>query len=82
VRPAGVLRSHVNPWVFYLGGWVISLLWSFSRKEEVRCVQCDTLFQRSTRASKIAWVILILLVGLIFFGLWAQLAGVRPEGED
>lgn len=75
VQPAGVLRRHVNPWVFFFGGWLLSLLWSGSRKEEVRCVQCDTVFQRPTRASKIAWVLFILLVVLILLGLWAELSG-------
>ena len=74
VQPSGVLRRHVNPWVFLLGGWLVSLLWSGSRKEEVRCVQCDTVFQRPTRASRIAWALLILLILLILLGLWAELA--------
>src|ERR1043166_5605236 len=74
VGPAGVLRHHVNPWVLYLGGWLISSLWSGSRKEEVRCVQCGTVFQRSTKASRIAWVLLILVIALILVGLWLELA--------
>ena len=72
IQPAGVLRRHVNPWVFFLGGWLVSLLWSGSRKEEVRCVQCDTVFQRPTRVSKVAWVLLILVILLILLGLWAE----------
>jgi hypothetical protein len=75
VQPAGVLRRHVNPWAFYFGGWLFSLLWSGSRKEEVRCVGCDTVFQRSTRASKIARVLLILFILLILLALWAALSG-------
>jgi hypothetical protein len=82
VQPAGVLRRHVNPWVFFFGGWLISLLWSGSRKEEVRCVQCDTVFQRPTRASKIAWALLILVAGLILLGLWAELSGGQPGGGE
>ncbi len=75
VQPAGVLRRHVSPWMFFLGGWVLSLLWSGSRKEEVRCLQCDTVFQRSTRMSKVAWVLFLAVVGLILLGLWAELSG-------
>jgi len=75
VESAGVLRRHVNPWVFFLGGWLLSLLWSGSRKEEVRCVQCETVFQRSTRASRVAWILLILIVILTLLGLWAGLSG-------
>ncbi len=76
VQPAGVLRRHVNLWVFFLGGWLLSLLWSGSRKEEVRCVQCVTVFQLPTRASRVAWVLLILFVLLILLGLWAEWSGV------
>jgi predicted nucleic acid-binding Zn ribbon protein len=68
--------------VFFFGGWLVSLLWSGSRKEEVRCVECDTVFQRSTRASKIAWVLLILVVVLILLGLWAELSGSQPGGGE
>ncbi len=76
IQPAGVLRRHVNPWVFFLGGWLLSLLWSGSRKEEVRCVQCETVFQRPTRASRIAWALLVLFILLILLGLLGQLSGV------
>jgi hypothetical protein len=82
VQTAGVLRRHVNPWVYFFGGWLISLLWSGSRKDEVRCVQCDTVFQRSTPASKVAWVLLILLIGLILLGLWAEIFGGQLAGGD
>ena len=75
VQPAGVLKRHVNPWVFYFGGWFFSLLWSGSRAAEVRCVRCDTVFQRSTRASRIARVLLILLILLILLAVWAALSG-------
>jgi hypothetical protein len=81
IQPAGVLRRHVNPWIFVFGGWLVSLLWSGSRKEEVRCVQCDTVFQRPTRVSKIAWVLFVVVVALILLGLWIELSeGVR-EGN-
>ncbi len=78
VQLAGVLKRHVNPWVFFFGGWLLSLLWSGSRREEVRCVQCQTVFQRPTRASRIAWVLLILVVLLIVLGLWAELSESKP----
>jgi hypothetical protein len=78
VQPAGVLRCHVNPWVFYFGGWLFSLLWTGSRKEQVRCVQCETVFQRPTRASRIAWVLLILVILLVLLELWAEPFGPQP----
>src|SRR5260370_28171534 len=77
VQPAGVLTRHVNPWAFYFGGWLFSLLWSGSRKAEVRCVGCDTVVQCSTRASKIARVLLVMFILLHFLPLWAALCG--PE---
>jgi hypothetical protein len=78
VQPAGVLRRHVNPWAFHFGGLLFSLLWSGSRKGEVRCVGCDTVFQRSTRASKIVRILLILFCLLMLLGLWAALFGPEP----
>lgn len=75
VKPVGVLRRHVNPWVMFFGGWIFSLLWSGSRKEEVRCVHCETAFQRPTRASRIALAVLILLILLALLGLWSGLVG-------
>src|SRR5438874_1465231 len=66
-------KRHVNPWVFFFGGWLFSFLWSTSRKEEVRCVQCETVFQRATRVSNVAWTLLILFILLILLGLWAEL---------
>jgi hypothetical protein len=82
VQSAGVLKPHVNPWKFYFGGWLFSLLWSGSRKEEVRCVQCDAVFQRSTRSSRIAWVLLILLILLILLALWAALSGLETGAGE
>jgi hypothetical protein len=73
------LQRRVNPWVFAFGGWWLSLLWSGSRKKEVQCVQCDTVFLRPTRASKIALVVFVLVVVLILLGILKELAG-PPSG--
>ncbi len=81
VQPAGVLRRHVNPWVFCFGGSAFSLLWSGSRKEEVRCLQCETVFHRPTRASKIAWILFLLLLALVLLGLWAELSEIGRGQE-
>jgi hypothetical protein len=75
VQPAGVLKRHVNPWALFFGGLLFSLLWSGSRKEDVRCVGCDTVFQRSTQASKIARGLLIIFIVLILLALWSALFG-------
>jgi len=74
VQPSGVLRRHVNHWAIFFGGWLLAALWSGSRKEEVRCLHCDTVFQRPTRASKIAWILFLVLLALILLGLWAELS--------
>lgn len=81
VQPAGVLRRHVNHWAIFFGGWLLAALWSGSRKEEVRCAQCDTVFQRPTRASKIAWIMFLVLLALVLLGLWAELSGKGGGGE-
>ena len=75
VQRIDMLKRHVNPWVFMFGGWLVSLLWSGSRKQEVQCVQCGTVFERPTKASKIAWALLILVVVLILLELVAVLFG-------
>jgi hypothetical protein len=75
VQAAGVLRRHVNHWAIFFGGWLLAALWSGSRKEEVRCAQCDTVFQRATRASKIAWILFLVLLALVLLGLWEELFG-------
>jgi hypothetical protein len=72
VQPAGVLKRHISLWALLLGGWLFSLLWSGSRKQQVRCVQCETLFERSTRTSRVVLVLLILFVLLTLLGLWAE----------
>ena len=82
VERADILKRHVNPWVFYFGGWLVSLLWAGSRQEEVRCVQCGTAFQRTTRASRVAQVLLIALILLILLALWAELSGSQPGGGE
>jgi hypothetical protein len=74
-----VLKRHFNPWAFWFGGWLFSLLWSGSRKEDVRCVQCETVFQRHTRVSRVAWVVLIIIILLTLLGLLAEWFGPPSE---
>ena len=35
----------------------------------------DTVFQRRTRASRIAWILFLVLLALILLGFWAELSG-------
>jgi hypothetical protein len=81
IRPAGALRHHFNVWIFLLGGWLLSLLWSVSRKEEVQCVQCESIFQRATRASIVARILLVLFILLVLLGFWATLAHQPGVGD-
>lgn len=65
--PAGVLRRSHNPWLYHLCGWMIASLWGSSRQQQVRCVQCETLYFTETRATRIAGILLwvfILFVSL------------------
>ncbi len=72
-HPAGVLRRSNNPWMFYFGGWLIALLWGASRKRQVRCVQCDTLYDTDTRGSRVAGVMLLVFFLLLLFGAIVEL---------
>jgi len=65
-RPASVLRRSFNPWLILVGGWLFASLWGASREQQVRCAQCDVLYQTDTRSTRIAgvllWVLLLLVV--------------------
>ena len=71
------LKSHFNIWLFLLGGWIISLLWGLSHKEEVRCLQCEAVFSYVSRGSIVARVLLVLLLVLIVLGFWAMISEDR-----
>lgn len=75
LRVARPFKGHVNLWVFILGGFLLSLLWSGSRKREVRCCQCNDVFQQSTRTSRVFSVILLCLILLIVLAVLAHFFG-------
>jgi len=75
-QAAGVLRRSFNPLLFHLGGWLLSSLWGASRQQQVRCCQCETLYSTDTRATRIAGVLLWVVLLLIFLGV---LAGALKE---
>ena len=64
---AGLLVRSNNYLMHQLGGWVFATLWGASREQQVRCLNCDTLFFCETRGSKIngiaLWVFVLLLLG-------------------
>ena len=71
-QAAGVLRKSHNPWMFHFGGWLLSSLWGASREKQVRCVQCETLYLANTRGSRIAGILLWIMLLLILSGLLAD----------
>jgi hypothetical protein len=54
-------------WLFPL-----SLLWGASRKQQVRCVNCDTLYLIETRGTRIAGIVFWVLVLLFILGRLGQ----------
>lgn len=68
-QAAGILRRSHNRWLFHLGGWLFASLWGASREQQVRCTQCDTLYLTQTRATRIAGVLLWVLLVLMMFGV-------------
>jgi len=76
VRPAGVLKHQVtnaNIWLWVFGGWIVSLLWSLARREQVRCAHCETLFMRTSPGAMVARIILLIILLLVILGIWALL---------
>jgi hypothetical protein len=61
-QQAGLLRRSINPWVAHFGGWIISTLFSASRKQQMLCTQCETFFFVETKSSRIAFVLLLLVL--------------------
>ena len=75
LRVAHPFKSHVNIWVFLFGGALLSLLWSGSRKQEMRCSQCDSVFAQSTRSSRVVSFLLLGFILLIVLGVLAEIFG-------
>lgn len=71
-QPAGVLKRHARLWLIFSVGWLMSSLWSASRNQQVCCVDCGTLYEQPTRASKTALFFLVLLILLVALGIWIQ----------
>ena len=73
-QQAGVTQRHFSPLVFLLGGWIIALLHGLSREQQVRCGQCDSFFFIRTKTSRVALVLLLLVVLLIGLALFEVLS--------
>lgn len=70
--PAGLLVRTRHYWLHQFGGWLLASLWGASRQQQVRCVQCDTLYFKETRGTRIAgiclWVLFLLLLLAVLAG--------------
>jgi len=75
--PAGMMLKRGNWWVYQFGGWIIASLWGASRENQVRCVRCDTLYFTETRGTRIAGIILWIVV--LFFVIAEVLDSVQPQ---
>ena len=70
--PAGELRKSGSLWLLHLCGWLFSSLWGASRDKQVRCTQCETLYMTDTRGTRIAGILLWVLVLLVVSGVIAE----------
>ena|SRR5687768_7157645 len=73
--PAGVIGTGNMLYVItYFLIWLfpLSLLWGASRKHQVRCVSCDTLYLIETRGTRIAGVVFWIVVLLFILGRVGQ----------
>ncbi len=74
--PAGVLRRS-GFWVHLLI-WPLGLLWRTSRRQQVRCLQCDELYFTETRGVRIACILLWVFLLLLLLGAIAEHLQERP----
>jgi len=83
LRLAHPFRSRSNPWAFVLGGPLLAVLWGASRREEMRCNQCDAVFEQSTRGSRVLFVVLLGVILLTALGIMAEVFDwVESEGPS
>ena len=70
--PAGILTRSCSFWSMHFGGWLLASLWGASREQQVRCLQCDTLYFTETRGTRIAGILLWVFILLVVFGAIAE----------
>jgi hypothetical protein len=78
--PAGVLTRAFNPWIFLSLGWIASLLWGLSRKKQVRCIQCESLYFIETIGSLISSILLWIVLLLTLLGIIDMCIELHNEG--
>ena len=72
-RPAGVLRSSMKWWVNLLA-WPLAALWHLSRRQQVRCHECETLYFTDSTGTRVFGVLFWILALLFLSVIVAQLA--------
>jgi hypothetical protein len=67
-----VLPTKRNFWMMHLGGWLLGSLWGTSRGTQVRCTQCDGLYSIQTKGTRIAGILLWVVILLMLLGTFAE----------
>ncbi len=70
---AGVLKRAYNFWLMHFAGWLFASLWGASREQQVRCIQCDTLYFTETRGTRTAGIMVWVLILLVLLEAIAEL---------
>jgi hypothetical protein len=66
-----LFKRHVSVWAWLVGGFFLSVLWSGSRPQKMRCEKCDAVFQQTTHRSRILSVLFLLFIALIIYS-WIE----------
>lgn len=74
---AGVLITRKSWWAYQFGGWLLASLWGASRERQVRCLKCDTLYFTETRGTRIAGILLWIV--MLFFLICAVMDSLLPQ---
>jgi DNA-directed RNA polymerase subunit RPC12/RpoP len=64
-QPAISLQSSVNPLAMHFGGLIVSTLFSASRQQRMRCLDCGKFYLTTTKSSRVALIVLVIVLGLI-----------------
>lgn len=76
-RQAGLLTSHLSVWLIPFVGWAVAALWGGSRKRQVQCSQCQTLYFSHTSASYVAGIILWIFLLFVLLGGIAYIFDIK-----
>ncbi len=57
----------------HFGGLIVSTLFSASRKQRMRCLDCGEFYLTTPKSSRIALIVLVIVVGFIVLGILMDL---------